>query len=164
MRKIRARNGVQICNAILGPILKIRTFPRFIPGSLFFQGFCYFPAPPGNKAVDPLVVGALGMRIPGSNAYKLPNAYNALLAGRGNFSLGRVAQVADYAAISAGQPIKDKVLPELFEELKTGNLSTGSNIRFIPAKTVSGTVLMPAFRPEKVEISGKNGEYETCLR
>ena len=54
-----------------------------------------------------------------------------------------------------------EILPEkLFEELKSGNPSTGSNIRFIPAKTVSGTVLMPAFKPEKVEISGENGEYE----
>ena len=116
MRKIRARNGVQICNAILRPIPKIRTFPRFIPGSLFFQGFRYFPASPGNKAVDPLIVGTLGMRIPGPNAYKLPNAYNALLAGRGDFSLGRIAQVADHAAIGAGQSVKGKVLPELFEE------------------------------------------------
>lgn len=55
----------------------------------------------------------------------------------------------------------EKLLPEnMLDSVQKGDLSTGFGLRFVPAETVSGTVLMPAFKPEKVEIINENGEYE----
>lgn len=52
------------------------------------------------------------------------------------------------------------ILPENMEEsIENEDLSIEYGIKLIPAKTVSGTVLMPAFKPEKVEVKNENGEF-----
>ena len=55
----------------------------------------------------------------------------------------------------------EKILPQkMLYEIEKSNLSTEYKLRFIPCKTVSGSMLIPAFRPEKVVISNENGEFE----
>ena len=55
----------------------------------------------------------------------------------------------------------EKILPEkMISEIKNQNLSTEFRLMLIPCKTVSGSMLIPAFRPEKVIISNGNGEFE----
>lgn len=54
-----------------------------------------------------------------------------------------------------------KILPkDMCDAIKNSNLSTEHKLRFIPCKTVSGSVLMLAFRPEKVLIKNEKGEFE----
>lgn len=53
------------------------------------------------------------------------------------------------------------ILPEgLLLAMENGDLSTEYNFRLIPCRTVSGSVLMPAFRPEKLVIKNEKGEFE----
>ena len=53
-----------------------------------------------------------------------------------------------------------KILPDsILKIIKNKDLSTEYGIKLVPAKTVSGTVLMSAFKPEKVEIENEKGEY-----
>ena len=40
------------------------------------------------------------------------------------------------------------------------DLSTEYKFRLIPCKTISGSVLVPAFRPDKLVLKNENGEYE----
>ncbi len=56
----------------------------------------------------------------------------------------------------------EKILPQkmLFEMMKS-NLSTEYKLRLIPCKTVSGCVLMAAFRPDKMIVKNAVGEFET---
>ena len=44
--------------------------------------------------------------------------------------------------------------------IRKNTLSTDFGLRYIPCKTVSGSVLIPAFRPEKVIIENENGTFE----
>ena len=44
--------------------------------------------------------------------------------------------------------------------MENKNLSTEFGIRIIPCKTVNGTVLVPAFRPDKLVIKSENGDFE----
>lgn len=54
-----------------------------------------------------------------------------------------------------------KLLPEkLFSALVKGKMSTGERTFAVPCKTVSGSVLIFAFRPERVMIINEKGEYE----
>ena len=55
----------------------------------------------------------------------------------------------------------EKILPEkmLLSMIKM-NLSTEYKFRLIPCKTISGSVLVPAFRPDKLVLKNENGEYE----
>ena len=41
------------------------------------------------------------------------------------------------------------------------DLSTEYKFRLIPCKTVTGSMLIPAFRPEKIVLINENGEFET---
>ncbi len=53
------------------------------------------------------------------------------------------------------------ILPESFlSAMENKDLSTEHNFRLIPCNTVSGSVLMAAFRPGKVVIANENGEFE----
>lgn len=55
-----------------------------------------------------------------------------------------------------------KILPEkMLSALKKEEMSTEYKIRYIPCKTVSGSVLIPAFRPEKLELINEKGEFFT---
>ncbi len=54
-----------------------------------------------------------------------------------------------------------KIIPKkMLSEIESMNLSTEFKLRLVPCKTVSGSMLIPAFRPEKVIISNENGEFE----
>lgn len=55
----------------------------------------------------------------------------------------------------------EKILPQtLINSIKSNRFNVESGLRFVPAKTVSGTVLMPVFKPEKMEIYNEKGEFE----
>ena len=107
MRKIRAYYRGDFRNAAVLPVPEIRTFfvlfLNLFLGVFILQIAHNLTALLGNKAVDPLVVGALGMRITGLNAYKLQNAHNFLVTGIVALVLVRVASVEDHAAKGAGQ-------------------------------------------------------------
>ena len=63
-------------------------------------------------------------------------------------------------AVSPPEPL-EKILPEtLFASLMDDGLSMESGIRLIPCKTVSGSMLIPAFRPEKLVIKNEYGDFE----
>lgn len=63
-------------------------------------------------------------------------------------------------AIADTDSIK-KIIPEkMFSALKKSDLSTEYNLRIVPCKTVSGSVLISSFEPEKVLIFNENGEFE----
>ena len=54
-----------------------------------------------------------------------------------------------------------KILPEkMFFAIKENSLSTEYKLRMIPCKTVSGSVLILAFRPEKIIFENEKGEFE----
>ena len=113
MRKIRAYYRGDFCNAAVRPILKNNALLRLIldllPGIFVLQGLNNLTALPGNKAVDPFVVGALGMRIPGLYTYKLQNTYNFLVSRILDFLLCGIAIAENYAAISTGQTVQSKI-------------------------------------------------------
>lgn len=53
-----------------------------------------------------------------------------------------------------------KILPErMLSAIEKEEMSTEFKIRYIPCRTVSGSVLIPAFRPEKVEIINDEGVF-----
>jgi len=55
----------------------------------------------------------------------------------------------------------ERILPEeMLSAIRKNTLSTDFGLRYIPCKTVSGSVLIPAFRPEKVIIENENGTFE----
>ncbi len=55
----------------------------------------------------------------------------------------------------------DKILPEdMLLAMKNKTLSTDFKFRLIPCNTVSGSVLISAFRPDSVLIKNEAGEYE----
>ncbi len=57
--------------------------------------------------------------------------------------------------------IAEKMLSEkMISIMKNEKVSMEYGIKLIPAKTVSGSVLIPAFKPEKVEIKNENGDFE----
>lgn len=63
-------------------------------------------------------------------------------------------------AVAPEKPV-EKILPEkMFEAMKNMDMSTEYNFRIIPCKTVTGSVLTKAFRPEKFVVINENGEYE----
>lgn len=63
-------------------------------------------------------------------------------------------------AVVSAESLK-KILPErMFSEAQKNGLSTEFGFRYIPCKTVSGSVLIPAFKPEKVVVENKNGSFE----
>ena len=113
MRKIRAYYRGDFCNAAVRPILKnnalLRLISDLLPGIFVLQGLNNLTALPGNKAVDPFVVGALGMRIPGLYTYKLQNTYNFLVCRILDFLLCRIAIAEDHTAISTGQTVQSKI-------------------------------------------------------
>ena len=80
-----------------------------LAGVFVLQGLNNLTALPGNKAVDPFVVGALGMRIPGLYTYKLQNTYNFLVSRILDFLLCGIAIAENYAAISTGQTVQSKI-------------------------------------------------------
>ena len=54
-----------------------------------------------------------------------------------------------------------KIIPvDVIDLAVGGNLSTEYKFLFVPCKTVSGTVLIPAFRPEKLILENEKGEFE----
>lgn len=54
----------------------------------------------------------------------------------------------------------EKLLPkEMLSEMKKDGVSTDIRIKSVFCSTVSGTVLMSAFRPEKVVIENENGSF-----
>ena len=90
MRKIRAYNRGDFRNTAVLAVTEIRTFFGFFENGLPVVGVLHslkHPAAlPGHEAVEPLVVGACRMRIPGLNAYKLQNAHNIFGSGCSNSS------------------------------------------------------------------------------
>lgn len=55
----------------------------------------------------------------------------------------------------------EKILPEeMLAAMMKEDLSTEYKFRLIPCKTISGSVLVPAFRPDKLVLKNENGEYE----
>ncbi len=55
----------------------------------------------------------------------------------------------------------EKILPEeMISVMEKTDLSMGYNICLIPCKTISGSVLISAFRPEKLVLINGNGEFE----
>ena len=73
MRKIRAYYRGDFRNAAIFRAPEIRIFfvlfLNLFPGVFILQIPDHLTALPGNEPVDPLVVGALGMRITGLNTY-----------------------------------------------------------------------------------------------
>ncbi len=63
-------------------------------------------------------------------------------------------------AVTKPEAIKKIIPVEMLSAIKTADLSTEYKIRLIPCKTVSGSMLIPAFRPEKVMFKNENGEFE----
>jgi len=56
----------------------------------------------------------------------------------------------------------EKILPEgMLAAMMKEDLSTEYKFRLIPCKTISGSVLVPAFRPDKLVLKNENGEFET---
>lgn len=54
----------------------------------------------------------------------------------------------------------EKLLPkDMFSEMKKDMVSTDARIKSVFCSTVSGTVLISAFRPEKVVIENENGSF-----
>lgn len=54
-----------------------------------------------------------------------------------------------------------KILPQnLIYDMENAKLSTENKIKLIPCKTVSGTVLIPAIKPDRIVIKNENGEFE----
>ena len=55
-----------------------------------------------------------------------------------------------------------KILPQkMLSAIENKSLSTEYRIRLIPCKTVSGSMLIPAIRPEKLIIENEKGVFET---
>ena len=75
MRKIRAYNRGDFRNTAVLAVTEIRTFFGFFENGLpvvsVLHSLKHPAAFPGHEAVEPLVVGACRMRIPGLNAYML---------------------------------------------------------------------------------------------
>lgn len=64
-------------------------------------------------------------------------------------------------AVTTADSLK-KILPEeMLSAMKKMNLSTEFKLRLIPCKTVAGSMLIPAFRPEKIILINETGEFET---
>ena len=64
------------------------------------------------------------------------------------------------AAVASPESV-EKILPEeMLAAMMKEDLSTGYKFRLIPCKTISGSVLVPAFRPDKLVLKNENGEYE----
>ena len=64
------------------------------------------------------------------------------------------------AAITSPVSVKN-ILPEkMFCAMERKEMSTENRFYLIPCKTVSGTVLVPAFRPEKLILMNPEGEFE----
>ena len=63
-------------------------------------------------------------------------------------------------AVASADSLCGIVPEEMLSAMENGDLSTEYKFRFVPCKTVSGSVLMPAFRPDRVFIKNENGEFE----
>lgn len=63
-------------------------------------------------------------------------------------------------AVASPESLEKILSKNSFLSLKKGDLSTEERIFAIPCKTISGTVLIYAFQPEKVVIVNENGEFE----
>lgn len=54
----------------------------------------------------------------------------------------------------------ERILPEgMLSSVRKKEMSTEYRMRYIPCKTISGSVLIPAFRPDKIEIINEKGEF-----
>lgn len=62
--------------------------------------------------------------------------------------------IAEYKSI-------EKILPQSIVNHINGNETGYENLRFIPHKTVSGTGLLPAFRPDRITIQTLTKKIET---
>ena len=64
------------------------------------------------------------------------------------------------AAITSPESVGN-ILPEkMLRTMERKEMSTENRFYLIPCKTVSGTVLVPAFRPEKLVLINSEGEFE----
>ncbi|MBQ7873587.1 MAG: sigma-E processing peptidase SpoIIGA [Oscillospiraceae bacterium] len=63
-------------------------------------------------------------------------------------------------AVASADSLKEILPKRMFSAMEKGGLSTEYGFRLVPCKTVSGSVLMPVFRPSKVLIKNENGEFE----
>lgn len=63
-------------------------------------------------------------------------------------------------AVASADSVRNIIPEGMLAAMENGDLSTEYKFRFIPCKTVSGSVLMAAFRPEKVCIKNEKGEFE----
>ena len=63
-------------------------------------------------------------------------------------------------AVASAESLENIIPEDMLSAIKNECLSTKFGLKLVPCKTVSGSVLMPAFRPEKVFIKTENGEFE----
>ena len=64
------------------------------------------------------------------------------------------------AAITSPDSVKGILPKNMLCAMETKEMSTENRFCLIPCKTVSGTVLVPAFRPEKLVLINSEGEFE----
>ena len=63
-------------------------------------------------------------------------------------------------AITSPAAIKNIVPENMFCAMENNSLSMEKGFYLVPCKTVSGSVLIPAFRPEKLILINSDGEFE----
>lgn len=63
-------------------------------------------------------------------------------------------------AVTSAKSFEKILPPKMLSEIRNMDLSTEYKLMLIPCKTVSGSVLIPGFRPEKVVIINESGEFE----
>ena len=64
-------------------------------------------------------------------------------------------------AVTTADSVKRILPPKMFAAIEKMDLSTEFGLRIVPCKSVSGSVLILAFRPDKTLIINEKGEFET---
>ena len=64
-------------------------------------------------------------------------------------------------AVTTADSVKRILPPKMFEAIEKMDLSTEFGLRIVPCKSVSSSVLILAFRPDKTLIINEKGEFET---
>ncbi len=63
-------------------------------------------------------------------------------------------------AVVSSESILNILTPKMLSAMENKTLSTDFKYRIVPCNTVSGSVLIPAFRPDSVTVVNETGEYE----
>ncbi|MBE6900136.1 MAG: hypothetical protein E7479_05655 [Ruminococcaceae bacterium] len=126
---------------------------------------------------------AMGIVLSGTAAFVLTEIFRRILNGknREGASVAKVFFGGKYSVLKvlvdtgnnlsdpfSGTPVAvaspeslEKILPEkVLSELKKNNLSTDFCFRYIPCKTISGSVLIPSIKPEKVIVESGGAFFE----